>query len=448
MAIPFGDKPQFAPSLSQKALVALIKDKFANLTDARTGKNIQYAISDAALSAFAVFFLQNPSFLAQQIALQKAKGKNNLQTLFGAYDNPSDNQIRNLLDAVSPSELYSIFSTIFKELHATDYFKAFTVLNNSLLIALDGVEYFSSEKIHCDCCSTQEFSNGKIRYSHKMLGSVIVSPRQSAVIPLAPEFIMPQDGHDKQDCELSAAKRWLEREGQGLKAHNITILGDDLFSHQPFCEAVKAQEMHFILVCKADSHATLYEWLADFEREKSIKTVTKTRWDGKHRITDHYRLMNHLPLRDDDDALLVNWCELKSVRDDGKVLYFNTFITDYALSTANVAEIIAAGRSRWKIENENNNILKTKGYYFEHNFGHGKKNLSSVLATLILLAFLFHTVLEHIDKCYQLLRAELPTRKTFFDDVRALSRYLCFESWQQMLEFMLKGLEIPVPQSV
>jgi hypothetical protein len=70
--------------------------------------------------------------------------------------------------------------------------------------------------------------------------------------------------------------------------------------------------------------------------------------------------------------------------------------------------------------------------------------LSSVLATLILLAFLFHTVLEQFDKCYQLLRSVLSSREMFFDDVRALTRYICFESWQLMLE----GLEIPIPESV
>lgn len=221
-----------------------------------------------------------------------------------------------------------------------------------------------------------------------------------------------------------------------------------MFSHQPFCEAVKAQNGHFILVCKEDSHATLYEWLADFERENKVETITIEQWDGKHKIYHHYRLTNHLPLRNSDDAMMVNWCELKSVRSDGKILYYNTFVTDYILSIQNIAEIVAAGRSRWKIENENNNILKTKGYHFEHNFGHGKKHLSSVLASLILLAFLFHTVLEYIDQCYRILRAELPSRKTFFDDIRALTRYICFESWQQMLEFMLQGLEIPIPESV
>ena len=50
------------------------------------------------------------------------------------------------------------------------------------------------------------------------------------------------------------------------------------------------------------------------------------------------------------------------------------------------------GRARWKIENENNNTLKTAGYHLEHNFGHGKQYLASLLATMNILAFLFHTM--------------------------------------------------------
>ena len=163
---------------------------------------------------------------------------------------------------------------------------------------------------------------------------------------------------------------------------------------------------------------------------------------------DHYRWINGVPLRNSDDAMFVNFCEMRRVNQDGKQLYFNTFVTDHFISGSNVIEITVAGRSRWKIENENNNTLKTKGYHFEHNFGHGKKNLSAVLATLILLAFLFHTILEYFDQCYRLLRETLSTRKTFFDDIRALTRYICFENWRQMLEFMLKGLEIPIPEAV
>jgi hypothetical protein len=75
------------------------------------------------------------------------------------------------------------------------------------------------------------------------------------------------------------------------------------------------------------------------------------------------------------------------------VLYRDAFATTLALNDGNVAEVVAAGRCRWTIENENNNTLKTKGYHFEHNYGYGQRHLSSWLASLIILAFLTHTVL-------------------------------------------------------
>lgn len=64
-----------------------------------------------------------------------------------------------------------------------------------------------------------------------------------------------------------------------------------------------------------------------------------------------------------------------------------------------------------------------------------------------MLAFLFHTVLDYVDAKYQLLRKELSVRKTFFDDIRTLTRYKCFESWEHLLDFMLEGLNIPIPKS-
>lgn len=79
-----------------------------------------------------------------------------------------------------------------------------------------------------------------------------------------------------------------------------------------------------------------------------------------------------------------------------------------------------------------------------HNFGHGKKNLASMMVTFNVLAFLFHTVLDFMDDKYRLIRQTLPTRKTFFDDIRALTRYFCFDSWDALLRFMMKGLDIDV----
>ncbi len=71
-----------------------------------------------------------------------------------------------------------------------------------------------------------------------------------------------------------------------------------------------------------------------------------------------------------------------------------------------------------------------------------KNTYSNLLMTFNLLAFLFHTRRKMMDSKYQLVRRQLPTRKTFFDDIRALTRYICFDSWDALLDFMIRGLEL------
>lgn len=155
-----------------------------------------------------------------------------------------------------------------------------------------------------------------------------------------------------------------------------------------------------------------------------------------------YRYANAVPLVEGEGALKVNWCEVIVTDTKGNLLHKNAFITDFKITDKNVAGIVASGRARWKIENENNNTLKTKGYHLEHNFGHGKQHLSSLLATMNILAFLFHGFLSFCDEDYRLVRAALPTHKTFFEHIRALTHYLCFPSWKDLMDFMMRGLEI------
>ncbi|MFZ0207158.1 MAG: hypothetical protein WAL59_13810, partial [Roseiarcus sp.] len=74
--------------------------------------------------------------------------------------------------------------------------------------------------------------------------------------------------------------------------------------------------------------------------------------------------------------------------------------------------------------NETFNTLKTKGYNLEHNFGHGKNNLSAVLATLNLIAFAIHLA---------------------FGNLRALTAYLLFRSWDNLLKTLAFQVAPPLP---
>ncbi len=426
-------------------LINFLDSAISLFPDTRLGTNTSYQIRDAALSAFSVFFTQAPSFLSYQISLEQNKGNNNGRTLFGIDKIPCDNQIRALLDPVPASLVSPVFDQTFRMLQETNVVEEFRSFNNDLLIALDGTWFFSSKNIHCQNCLTKEHRNGTTTYYHSALLPVVVMPGSSRVIPLAPEFIRPQDGKDKQDCENAAAKRWINGKGAEYSSLGVTVLGDDLFSRQPVCQLVLDKNLNFIFVCKPSSHKSLSEWLATADPVEDLHEFTVTKWTGTEHLTYTYQYANGVPLKDGEDALLVNWAQLTITNEEGAVTFRNSFVSNHKITRKNVAAFIQAGRTRWKIENENNNTLKTKGYHFEHNFGHGKENLSETLLSLNLFSFLFHTVLEIFDNKYRLIRETLPRRKDFFNDIRALTRYICFGNWNQLLDFMIKGLELPDP---
>jgi hypothetical protein len=426
-------------------LIERCRAVFAGLPDPRTGDNRCYAMADIALSAFAVFFTQCPSFLSFQQNMEKAHGRNNARSLFGVERIPCDNHIRQTLDPVEASELFGLFDDLHTAFDETGWLEAMRAVHKTRLIALDATWYFSSqsENIHCPNCSCLRHAEGQITHYHSAITPVLVSPGHAQVAPLRPEFIMPQDGQVKQDCEINAAKRWLAAHAGRYSTGNDTLLGDDLYAHQPFCRQVLLHNFHFFFTCKPTSHAHLYGWVQALEPGRGLHTL-KLRVKGKSNRWEHhhYRWAHHVPLTDGDDALKVNWCEVTITDGQGAVLYRNGFITDWEINPDNVSGLVAAGRARWKIENENNNVLKTKGYHLEHNFGHGKEHLSSLLLTMNLLAFALHTLLEVTDTSYRLVRAAVGARRKFFQHLEALTAYWYFENWERLMDFMMQGQEV------
>ena len=269
---------------------------------------------------------------------------------------------------------------------------------------------------------------------------MIASPNMKQVVPLMPELIKNDDGEEKQDCEINASKRWL----QSSKSLNLEaiLLGDDLYSHEPFCKETVKSGYSFIFVAKEDSHKVMYEQIKLIEGIGEIDTHETV--EGKANEKEHwqYKFLNEVPINGKKDALKVNWVEVVVIDKKGKE-YHNAFITDIEINKNNVHEITRAGRTRWKIENENNNILKTKGYHLEHNFGHGKEHLSGFLFTLNILAFLFHTVLEFLDENYAKAREKSPIAE-FFKETEVLTKHFYFDSWDNLMLFMIRDRDGPM----
>jgi len=413
--------------------------------DRRTGKNTQFSLHDVTRGAFGVFFCQSPSFLAFQELMQQQQGKNNASTLFGVQQIPSDNHIRVLLDPVDPALLNPVYEKCFDLMQQRQLVQPMRSFANSLLVALDGTGYFLSESIHCPSCMVSNHRDGRVTYAHSVLLPALVSPRQSHVVPLQPEFLSPQDGHDRQDCEFQAALRWIDRYAAGLSPLGVTLLGDDLYSRTPIIAGAAQQELDFIFVAKPVMHKHLFEEIEGLEKLGGVHTLQRSTWTGRDHRHYHYRWLNDVSLTAEKNSPVVSWVELQILDDKGKVTYRNCWVTSHHINEQTVVELVKAARCRWKIENENFNTLKTKGYHFEHNFGHGQQYLSQTLLSLNVIAFLFHTLLELLDSRCALLRSTLPRRDTFFQHVATLTQYLCFDSWVALMLFMLKGLHLPDP---
>jgi hypothetical protein len=347
-----------------RTLLGGLRRCFESFPDRRRGQNATYSIADIGMAAFSVFFMQSPSFLAHQRRLKEGHGRSNCETLFEMARIPSDNHIRAMLDPASPELLHPAFTAVVDELRKPGALDDFRRLGGHTLIALDGTEYFCSDKIHCEQCSRRlrgkDKGKDKTEYYHAMLSATLVAPGHNHAIPLEPEFITPQDGAEKQDCESRAARRWLSAHAARHAALNPIYLGDDLYSNQPLCQAVLDQGAHFIFVCKPSSHPLIEEYVSGAELPSHTVRVKH----GREWHTYHYRWMNAVPLRDSKDALAVNWLEITITDPAGKTTYRNSFVTDLPVHHDNVAEIAACGRARWKIENEAFNVLNKKGSYY------------------------------------------------------------------------------------
>lgn len=428
--------------LSFTALRKALSEHFRGIDDRRQSGKIGFTLHDCLMSGFAMMFFQDPSLLSFQRRMQDSIQKNNLNKVFNVKDIPSDTQIRDILDALQPDALAEVFPVFLHRLQRGKHLFNYQFLADSYLVSLDGSQYFSSEKINCPHCLVTE-SKGKKRFHHQILQSVIVHPDMRQVLPLAPEQISNKDGAKKQDCERNAAKRVVHKIRKAYPKLNIIVTADGLYSNQPFIDEVKSTRMSFILVAKPDDHKLLFQWVDELTQLGAGGSMELLGDKGrKHR----YQWVNKVPLNGSKDADDVNFFQYQLVSKSGKITYKNSWITDIAVDKNNVVDLVKGGRARWKIENETFNTLKNQGYHIEHNFGHGKQNLSMVFFVLNVLAFYVHQILELTDLLYQTVRySKFTSRKEFWNQLRCTFRILIFRSFEHMLAYILHPPDIMPP---
>ena len=424
--------PKERKHLSADALFHLVRSGFANIPAPRC-EDGDISLTDALMSAFAMFSLKAPSLLA----FDKERAEGNLHTIYGIERAPCDTYMREMLDPVSPESVRPVFTGVFRQLQRGKVLEPMMFLHGYYLLALDGTGYFSSKTVHCQSCLHKVHRNGSMTYSHQMLGAAIIHPDFRAVIPLMPEPIIKQDGTEKNDCERNAAKRFIAKLRQNHPHLKFIVTEDGLSSNAPHIETLHEHGCHYILGVKEGDHASLFQQVQ--AAEAGGRVTFYERHDRAAGVVHRFRFVNDMPLNGSRADVRVNFIEYWEIGPD-KVQHFS-WVTDLRVSQRNVYHLMRGGRARWKIENETFNTLKNQGYNFEHNYGHGEQNLSVVFATIMMLAFLVDQTQQLCCALFQAVWAKLGSKRLLWERMRALFYGYHLESMRELLEALFYGYE-------
>lgn len=416
------------------SLYYLLNDVFLRVADNRQ-YNASYSLSDMLKAGFAMFSLKCPSLLSF-MGMTVAE-RHNLSSIYHLDGLPSANGLRKCLDGLSPDRLRTGFGRLWKRLRQLGILDVYRYWNRHLIVSVDGVEHFCSKNIHCPHCLSRTHK-GETGYHHAMLSAVLVHPGHREVFVMENEPILRQDGQQKNDCERNACKRLLGHIRSNYGKERLLFVMDALYSCAPIVKPLlENPRWQFVIGIRPEGNASLFaQWEGRRERQEAVH-VTVEDQEGLH----CYGFTNNLALNTSNSEVRVNMIYYELTSKKGKKTTF-TWITSVKLTRSNVQKLALAGRSRWKIENETFNTLKNQGYHYGHNYGHGKANLCSVFAFLMMMAFTVDQIQQHACRSFGQLWKGLKTKAKLWENLRAAFKMICLDSMEELFSHLAKVNQI------
>ncbi|MFZ4428490.1 MAG: transposase [Saprospiraceae bacterium] len=420
-------------------LVGKLKIAMDGVKDHRKAAgNLQHSLGDILMAAFAMFHLKDPSLLIFRQRLEERWA--NLRRVYGIKSVPGDTAMRQALDGVEPATVGKLFKSVLQVHEELGLWEGRKVLGNYLAISMDGTQHYCSSKKSCAHCLVKQKRNGETDYYHQLLAAVQVHPEQETVFPLQVEPIQQQDGNSKNDCEQNAAKRLIPRITESLpQGMQGLMLMDALYATGPCLKMLRANNLSYLATIKDGYVLVQASRMAEKGQLKQYVWTSK----GRRHTAFYAHGLAHSGAHQEFEVNYLGY-EERDAR-TGKELYKSSWVTDLAIEEANIPEMVSVARARWKVENETFNTLKNQGYQLEHNFGHGKQFLSSVLACLMMLAFLTDQLAQHADACFKKALAYCKTRKNLFEKVRQVFDLLPCMSMNVIYRFISKEVTLDFP---
>jgi hypothetical protein len=400
-------------AISQDSLLGELRAQFEKMEDKRH-HNCQYKLPSVLMSGVAMFSLKHRSLLSFETQTEASRA--NLRNLFGVEELMSDAGFRKCLDPVEWQPLRDIFPEYYSRLKKLGIVKEYHYLGGYNLVSLDGVEHFQSCHVSCAHCLDRQLKSGETQYHHNFLAAVMVHPAHREVFILGGEPMIRADGQTKNDCENAAAKRLIPYLAQAYWRERFLYLGDAIYATAPIIRLIQAHQADFLLSVKPDSHRSLWK---SFEARRANQALIHSHTVEEYGERYEFHYFNHTTLNEANPEVKVNFLFCQVTDRQNKQTTFS-WVTSRLISRRNLMDLMRAGRSRWKIENETFNTLKNQAYHFEHNYGHGKQNLATNLVYLMLFAFHIDQIVQKCSKTFQVVLGVCRSKIKLWEFVRVL----------------------------
>jgi len=358
-------------------------------------------------------------------------------TVFTVESVPHGDTLNNVLCPLEPHELQEVVSAMVEALIRKKKLDAFRLLGKYHLIAVDGTVALTFDHPHCVHCLSRT-QNGKTTYFHPVLEAKLVTPNGFA-FSIMSEFIEnPEGEYSKQDCELKAFYRLVDRLKLRFPRLPIALALDGLFAGGPVFERCHRYGWRFLIGLKDKDLSSVneeFQALCTLEPGNHLRVHT-----GKKGLTEqHLRWANNISYVDTrkmTHELAVLECRQTQPGKRGSVKE-TTFrwVTNFTITRDNAMALTnQGGRLRWKIENEGFNIQKTGGYQLEHAYTHDP-NAIRCYYYLLQMACIISQLMEKGS----LLKAAFPKG---FGSVKNMA-YRILEDWRTkaLLDRLLQDCE-------
>lgn len=335
------------------------------LPDSR--KQRTYSTAELAMAAINMFVLKRGSRHAMNQTSEKQTFSDNYFKLFGLYC-PHMDATEDFFRLLSPNCLQSIKHAMLKCLLEKKTLHKFRMLGLYHLVAIDGVCLHSYDYEPFAGCPFRCHKDSKKTWSVNVVEAKLVYIN-GFCLSLASEYIVSDDGTQKQDCEQKAANRLCKHIKQMFPNLPICLVADGLYPGETLFELCAKFQWRYIFTFKDYVFETIwrevrFHFLFKLNKSLVVQHCIEQKWSF-----ERWRFINNIEYH---KIFSVNWIEYERSLYDKKTkktqkLRF-VHISNIDITTKNAIEISSSGRLRWTIENQGFNEQKNNGYQLRHKF--------------------------------------------------------------------------------